>query len=413
MSATTLFVILIVFLSLEFFFEKWLDILNAKHYKDPIPSNLIDIFNEEEYFKSQKYKFTNFKFHLIESIFSFLFIIILLSIGFFGKIDQWIVKITSNTILQSVLFFILLYIGSWIISLPFSFYQTFWIEEKFGFNKTTKKLFIGDALKNLLIGIILIIILGGSITWIYYKTGENFWLYALAVMSFFILLINLFYTSVFLPLFNKLNPLEEGSLKKKLSLLAHKTKYKIDKIFVIDGSKRSTKANAFFSGLGPKKKVVLYDTLLEDLTPEEVTAVLAHEIGHYKKKHIIFNLLLSLFTTGVFLYLFSLFINNKDLAYALGANRSSFHIGLIAFGILFIPISFILNIITNYLSRKFEYQADNYAKQYWKKEELVSALKKLSKKSLSNLTPHKCYVFFHYSHPPLKDRINALLSENK
>jgi len=409
MAENTILLIFIGLLSLEFIIGKILDILNAKHFNDPIPENLSDVFDPQEYKKSQEYKLSNFKFNLIESGFSFSLIIALLLTGFLGKLDQWVMKISDNKITQSLLFFILLFVGSWLLSLVFSYYENFIIEEKFGFNKKTKKLFFIDAFKNLLLAIFFIVVLGGIILWIYQKTEKDFWWMALIVFALFSLLINLFYTSLLLPLFNKLTPLEEGNLKEKLSVLANKTNYKIDEIYIIDGSKRSSKANAYFSGFGPKKKIILYDTLLEELNPDEIAAVLAHEIGHYKKKHILYNLLLSLIFTGIFLYLFSLFIDNEQIAHALGAQRSSFHIGLFAFAIIYIPVSFLIGLLTNYLSRKFEYQADNFAKKHWNAGDLVSALKKLSKQSLSNLTPQRYYVIVHYTHPPLKDRINSLL----
>ncbi len=410
MEARIILLIMLVFISLEFIIDKLLDYVNAKHYQDPVPPELKDLFDEKEYQKSQKYKKTNYRFHFIESSLSFLLLIYLLVNGFFGSLDHFVRSFTSNTILQSLLYFIILIIAATLLSLPFSYYKTFVIEQEFGFNKTTKKLFIADTLKSLLLGILFIIVIGGSILFIYEKTGKNFWWYAWLVMAGFSLIINLFYTSWILPLFNKLIPLEEEELKNKLKLLAGKVDYNLDKIYIIDGSKRSTKANAFFSGFGPKKKVVLYDTLIKDLTTDEITAVLAHEIGHYKKKHIIFNLLISWVTTGLFLFLFSLILENSEMAKAMGAEKPSFHIALIAFGLLFIPVSFLIGLITNYISRKFEYQADAYAKKNWNAEDLISGLKKLSKKSLSNLTPHPWYVFVHYSHPPLKERIKALKS---
>ena len=214
----------------------------------------------------------------------------------------------------------------------------------------------------------------------------------------------------FVPLFNKQTPLDTGSLRDKISAYAQTVGFKLNKIFVIDGSKRSTKANAYFSGFGSEKRVTLYDTLINDLNEEEIIAVLAHEVGHYKKKHIIFNLVSSILLTGFTLYILSLLISNPILSSALGVEIPSFHIGLIAFGLLYSPISKITGLIMNIFSRKFEYQADDYAKTTYKAEPLITSLKKLSKNSLSNLTPHKAYVFMHYSHPTLLQRIKNLKS---
>jgi STE24 endopeptidase len=296
-------------------------------------------------------------------------------------------------------------IASDIINTPFSYYSTFVIEEKFGFNKTTKKTFFLDKLK----GWLMMAIVGGGILaliiWFYQSTGTYFWLYAWGLVAVFVLFMNMFYSKLIVPIFNKQKPLEAGSLRDKISDYAQTVGFKLDKIFVIDGSKRSTKANAYFSGFGSEKRVTLYDTLINDLEEEEIVAVLAHEVGHYKKKHIIFNLFASILMTGLMLYILSLFISNPLLSNALGVEIPSFHMGLIAFGLLYAPISEITSLIMNVFSRKFEYQADDYAKNTYKAEPLITSLKKLSKNSLSNLTPHPAYVFMHYSHPTLLERI--------
>ena len=409
MTASTILYVFILFISLEFIIDKILDFLNAKHFKDAIPEILQDIFDEKEYIKSQEYKYTNYRFSTFTSILSFALILVLLLTGGFGILDHWVRELTDNYLLQSLLFFGILLMAGSLLSLPFNYYQTFVIEERFGFNQSTKKLFFTDWLKGLFLNLIIVGILASVIIYIYHITGKNFWWYALLVVAIFMIFINMFYTSLIVPLFNKLTPLQEGELKQKLKELAKRVNYNLDKIYVIDGSKRSSKANAYFSGFGPKKKVVLFDTLIDDLTPDEISAVLAHEIGHYKKKHIIFNLILSILTTGIMLFLLSRMIDNENLAKALGTTQTSFHIGLIAFGLLFTPLSFLLGILTNYISRKFEYQADNFAKQYSNAQDLISGLKKLSKKSLSNLTPHPWYVFVHYSHPDLKKRLENLV----
>ncbi|MCL4126537.1 UNVERIFIED_CONTAM: hypothetical protein GTU68_028912 [Idotea baltica] len=299
-------------------------------------------------------------------------------------------------------------IGSDIITTPFSFYKTFVIEERFGFNKTTKKTFWLDKIK----GWFMMAILGGliisAIIWFYQSTGQYFWLYAWALVTIFTVFMNMFYSRLIVPLFNKQTPLEAGDLRDKISTYAETVGFTLNKIFVIDGSKRSTKANAYFSGFGSEKRVTLYDTLINDLEEDEIVAVLAHEVGHYKKKHIIFNLIASILLTGLTFFILSIFISNPILSQALGVEIPSFHIGLIAFGILYSPLSEITGLLMNQLSRKFEYQADDYAKTTYKPEPLITSLKKLSKNSLSNLTPHKAYVFMHYSHPTLLERIQNL-----
>lgn len=255
-------------------------------------------------------------------------------------------------------------------------------------------------------------VLGGGILaliiWFYETTGAHFWLYAWGIVTLFSIFLNMFYARLIVPLFNRQTPLEEGSLRNQIEHYAAQVGFQLTNIFVIDGSKRSTKANAYFSGFGREKRITLYDTLIQDLEEEEIVAVLAHEVGHYKRNHIIFNLFASTITTGFMLWLLSLFVGLPIFSEALGVSTPSFHVGLIAFGILYTPISEIIGLLMNSLSRKFEYQADDYAKNTFEATPLVSALKKLSKNSLSNLTPHPAYVFMHYSHPTLLQRFKNL-----
>jgi STE24 endopeptidase len=248
----------------------------------------------------------------------------------------------------------------------------------------------------------------GLITWFYYKTGTNFWLYAWSLITLFSVFINLFYSELIVPLFNKQIPLPEGSLRTEIETFAQKTGFRLKNIYIIDGSKRSTKANAYFSGFGPKKRIVLYDTLEKELSEEEIVAVLAHEIGHYKKKHVLLALLFSVLLTGVMLFLFSLVVNNPRLSQALGSENTSFHLGLIAFGILYSPLSLIIGMFSNYISRRNEFEADRFVTDNHQPAILAAALKKLSVKNLSNMMPHPAYVFFHYSHPPLLSRLEKL-----
>ena len=408
MTATTLFYIIIAIIIINFIIDKVLDALNAKHYKDSVPKELEDVYDAEDYKKSQAYKTTNYRFGIITSTFS-----IMLTLGFlffdgFEYVDNIARGYSENNILIALIFFGIIMIGSDVITTPFSYYSTFIIEEKFGFNKTNLKTFILDKIK----GWLMMAIIGGGILaliiWFYKNTGTYFWLYAWALITVFTVFMNMFYSKLIVPLFNKQKPLEEGDLRNEISKYAASVGFKLDKIFVIDGSKRSTKANAYFSGFGNEKRVTLFDTLINDLEQEEIVAVLAHEVGHYKKKHIIFNLVFSILLTGLTLYILSVFISNPLLSNAIGVEIPSFHIGLIAFGLLYSPISEITGLIMNHFSRKFEYQADDYAKTTYKPEPLISSLKKLSKNSLSNLTPHKAYVFMHYSHPTLLERVRNL-----
>lgn len=408
MTANTLFCIIIAIIIIKFTVDKFIDALNAKHFKDTIPKQVEDVYDESEYKKSQNYKATNYRFGIITSTFSLVLTLAFLFLDGFEYVDNIARSYSDNPIIIALIFFGIIMIGSDIVTLPFSYYSTFVIEEKFGFNKTTKATFFLDKLK----GWLMMAIIGGGILaliiWFYQWAGSSFWLYAWGLVAVFTLFMNMFYAKLIVPLFNKQTPLEAGSLRDKISEYAKTVGFKLDKIFVIDGSKRSTKANAYFSGFGSEKRVTLYDTLVNDLEDDEIVAVLAHEVGHYKRNHIIFNLFMSIIMTGFMLYILSLFISNPLLSNALGVEIPSFHIGLIAFGLLYAPISEITGLIMNYISRKFEYQADDYAKNTYKAEPLITSLKKLSKNSLSNLTPHPAYVFMHYSHPTLLQRIENL-----
>jgi len=410
MTSTILFYIIIGIIFINFISDKVLGALNAKHFNDTLPTELEDVYDKKEYEKSQSYKATNYKFSNITSIFSLILTLAFFYVDGFEYVDNIARSYSSNNTIIALIFFGIIMLGSDLLTTPFSYYKTFVIEENFGFNKTSMNTFILDKIK----GWLMLVIVGTGILslilWFYEVTGTNFWLYTWALVTIFSVFMNMFYSKLVVPLFNKQVPLECGDLRDKIAAYAATVGFKLNKIFVIDGSKRSTKANAYFSGFGSEKRVTLYDTLIKDLDEEEIVAVLAHEIGHYKRKHIIFNLLASISLTGFTLYILSILVSNPLLSNALGVEIASFHIGLIAFGLLYSPISEITSLIMNILSRKFEYQADNYAKNTYASEPLISSLKKLSKNSLSNLTPHPAYVYMHYSHPTLQERIKNLRS---
>jgi len=391
-----------------FLLERWLDLKNLRHSVPVLPEELKDVYDQEKYRKSQLYKQENTRFSFITNSFSLVVMVTAILLGIFGWLDRFLDVRTESYYVLVLLFFGILGIISDLLGIPFEWYDTFRIEEKYGFNKTTPRTFVLDKLKGWLLGIIL----GGGIllliTWIYQATGEYFWLLAWGVITLFSLVMNMFYSNLIVPLFNKQTPLEEGELRNAIEAFADKVGYNLKNIYVIDGSKRSSKANAYFTGLGPKKRIVLYDTLINDLETDEIVAVLAHEIGHYKKKHSLSGMFLGIIQTGIMLYLFSLFVAVPELSQALGGEAASFHIGLIAFTILYAPLSMLLGIFTGMFSRKNEYQADAYAAEHYAAGPLVSGLKKLSRNSLSNLTPHPLYVFFHYSHPPLLQRIRRM-----
>jgi STE24 endopeptidase len=407
------FWIIIAILVLDFLFENYLEYLNTKRMGTQLPDELAGVYDEEKYARQQAYQRENHRFGMVSGTFSFLVVLAMFAFYGFAFVDGIVWNITSHAIWAALLFFGIIMFASDIISMPFSVYDTFVIEEKYGFNKTTPKTFVLDQIKGWLIGALI----GGGllafIIFIYQKTQSMFWIYAWGAVAVFSVFMAMFYSNLIVPLFNKQTPLEEGELRNAIQKFAGKVGFKLDNIYVIDGSKRSTKANAYFTGLGAKKRIVLYDTLIDEMETDEIVAVLAHEIGHYKKKHVILGLFISLVQTGIVLFIFSLLIDNQHLSKALGVEEPNFHIGLVAFGILYSPVSFVLGIFMNQLSRKNEYQADAFAAQNFKPEALASALKKLSQKNLSNLTPHPLYVFFNYSHPPLLERLKHLKAFEK
>jgi STE24 endopeptidase len=402
------FMLIMAIIMFNFVLERHLDFLNSKKWSNVIPDEVKDVFDAGEYRKSQDYKRINDQFGLVTGTFSFITVVIMMFYHVFGYIDGYVRTFTSNPVYIAILFFAVLMFASDIINTPFAIYDTFVIEEKFGFNKTSVRTFIFDKIK----GWFLVGIIGGGvlalIIWFYSITERYFWLYAWGAISLFMIFITIFYSTIIVPLFNKQTPLEDGELRDAISDFCKKAGFQLQNIFVIDGSKRSTKANAYFTGLGRQKRIVLYDTLINDLTKEEIVAVLAHEIGHYKKKHTISGMIIGILQTGITLYIFSLFTVNPLLSYALGAKVKGVHMAMMAFGVIYSPFSTAIGVFMNLVSRKNEYEADKFAKDFGQHEYLISSLKKLSKNNLSNLTPHPAYVFFHYSHPTLLQRIKAL-----
>jgi len=408
MSLEAIFYCIIAITVFEFLLTKTLWFLNTRNWSDVIPDEVKDIYDEEKYAKSQKYEREKYRFSLITSSFTFIVILLVLIFGGFGVLDTFWRGYSENAIVLALLFFGSITLIQTIISLPFSYYGTFVIEEKYGFNKMDIKTFILDTVKGLLLSAVIGGALLSLIVWIYTFVGPSFWIWAWGIMTLFTLFFMMFYSSLIVPLFNKQTPLEDGELKTAIEAFAQKVGFKLDNIYVIDGSKRSSKANAYFSGIGPKKRIVLFDTLIKDLSVDELVAVLAHEIGHYKRKHTLQMLVFSIIQTGVLLYIFSLALWVENISLALGAESGSFHIGAIAFGILFTPISLVLGVLSAVLSRKNEYEADAYAKEFSSANNLSSALKKLSINNLSNLRPHPAYEFFYYSHPTVLKRLEAL-----
>lgn len=405
---TPLFFLILFIFTVDFLIDRCVGYLNTKRWSSLLPDEVKGIYDEEKYARQQAYQKDNYRFGLVSSGVNFGLVAIMLVFMGFAFVSNITEAVTGNAILWALAFFGLLMVAAEIINLPFSLYGTFVIEEKYGFNKTTKTTFLTDKLK----GWLLTALIGGGllalVMWIYQSTGRFFWIIAWAVLALFSIFMAMFYSHIIVPLFNRQTPLEEGELRSAISSFAEKAGFKLDNIYVIDGSRRSSKANAYFTGLGSKKRIVLYDTLIATMTTEEIVAVLAHEIGHYRHKHVLQGLMLGLLQTALLLFLFSVFVESDAVGMALGVTEPNFHIGMIAFSILYSPVSMVTGLAMNWLSRRNEYQADRYAAVNYHPAPLISALKKLSVNNLSNLTPHPVYVFFNYSHPPLLKRIEQL-----
>ena len=408
MNPEFVFNLLITIIILNFIKDYYLSYLNSKNFETKIPEVVADVYDKKKYAKSQEYKKTQYNFSNFSRLYGLILILLFFYFDGFLIFDQLSKIFFNSTILVSLSFLGLIYFANELLSLPLSIYYNFIIEERFGFNNTTLKIYILDKLKSWL----LTILFGGSVLsfliFQYESIGKNFWITAWIFLGFLSILLNGLYSQLIVPIFNKQTKLEKGELRTQIENYSNKVGFDLSNIFVIDGSKRSTKANAYFSGFGKQKRVTLYDTLLNKLNTNQIIAVIAHEIGHYKKNHIIFNIIFSIIQSGIMLYLLSLLINMPVFSESLGLEEPSFHIGLVCFSILFTPISELISLFFNLFSRKFEYEADKFAKKTFDSNYLIEALKILSKDSLSNLTPHPKYVWWYYSHPTLVQRISRL-----
>jgi len=404
------FLIIIMFiLIVDYALGLVVDVLNVKHLKTDLPVAFSGYYDGEKYRKSQQYLKENTRFELITGSITTPAIIVFILLGGFNWVDQWSRSFHWGPIVTGLIFAAILLFGSQILSLPFSVFSTFVIEEKYGFNKTTPGTFVLDILKGWLLAIIIGAPVFSAILWFFEQTGPMAWFYcwgALTVIQVFLMFIA---PVVIMPIFNKFVPLEDGELKLAIEGYAKKQQFKMKGVFSMDGSKRSTKSNAFFTGFGRFRRIVLFDTLISKHTTEELVSILAHEMGHYKKKHILKSIMISILSTGLMFYILSIFMNNPALFAAFQMEHISIYASLFFFSFLYAPIEMILSIFGNMLSRHHEYEADAWAvRTYQRPQSMIAALKKLSVDNLSNLTPHPLKVFLSYSHPPVLERIRAI-----
>lgn len=408
MTATNIYIIFLVLLAFEFCVSSILSYLNKKNWKLTLPDEVKEVYNEEEYKKSMKYEQAKYSFWKISTLFSSLIIFLLVWFGIFWKVFDFIANFWFHEIITNLIFLWILLLSQTILNLPFAYYSTFVIEQKFWFNKSTKKLFFIDTIKTFLLGLVIWWIIFALLNYFYILSSSYFWLFAWIFITLFSVFMILFHSSLIVPLYNKQTPLPEWELKEEITSFAKTIGFTITDIFVIDWSKRSTKANAYFSGFWPKKRIVLFDTLIKDLTQEELVAVLAHELGHYKKRHILQMFIFSVIQSWIIFFILGLILANSVFVNALGSSWNSFILWILAFSIIFSPVSMILWVLWNILSRKNEYEADDFSAKTYNSEALRNALIKLSKNNLANLTPHKAYEFFYYSHPGILKRLKAL-----
>jgi STE24 endopeptidase len=402
-------VIILAAIAVEFLLNLVSNLLNLKSLGAELPEEFRDVYDRDKYEKSQEYTRVHTRFGFIISTFSLALVLVFWFSGGFNILDQYLRSFGWNEIWTGLAYIGILIIGRSLLSLPFSIYSTFVIEERFGFNKTTPATFIADLFK----GLALSVLIGGpllaGILALFIYAGDLAWLWCWIAVTLFTLAMQFIAPTWIMPLFNKFTPLEDGDLRERIMQYARSVDFPLKNLFVMDGSRRSAKSNAFFTGFGKNKRIALFDTLIEKHTVPELVAVLAHEIGHYKKKHILKGMLISIAHTGVLFYLLSLFLNSEGLFNAFYMEQMSVHAGLIFFGLLFAPVELLLSVIMQIMSRKHEYEADRFAADTTgDPQHMIDALKKLSAGNLSNLTPHPFYVFLNYSHPPVLQRIRAI-----
>jgi len=402
--------IIITTLLVGYLLELITNLLNLKHLQKELPGEFKDVFDAERYRRSQEYTRVNTRFGLFTSTISLMVTLLFWFAGGFNYLDLFVRRYGFTEIGNGLLYIGMLILLRGILSLPFSIYGTFVIEARFGFNKTTIKTFILDLLKGVLLGIILGVPLLAGILYFFQATGPYAWLYCWVAVTLFSLVIQFIAPTWIMPLFNKFIPLEQGELREAVMAYADKVHYSLRDIFVMDGSKRSTKSNAFFTGFGKNKRIALFDTLIQKHTVAELVAVLAHEIGHYKKKHILKAMVIGILHAGIMFYLLSFFLTRQGLFEAFYMEHVSIYAGLLFFGMLYAPLELILSIFLQLFSRRNELQADRFAAETTGESvPMIQALKKLSADNLSNLTPHPFYVFLNYSHPPVLERIRKLV----
>lgn len=406
------YIIIISAIVFEYLISSTSTILNMNSISETLPKGFEGVYDKDKYAKSQKYLKSNSRFSLFSSSFSFLLIMVVIHFGFFGILDEFVRSKTTNSVYAGLVFFIIIFVINDLINLPFSLFKNFVIEENFGFNKMTISIFIKDKLKSYF----LIFFIGGITMFLILSFFNYFdrlgWLMVWIFLTLFSILIQPIFIHFIAPIFNKFSPLDHGELKDAITKYTKQINFPISRIDIMDGSKRSNHSNAYFTGFGKSKRIALFDTLIKNHTTEQIVSVVAHEVGHYKKNHILFGMIFSVVQTGLMLFLFNFVINEVGLFKVFRVSEPSVYAGLVFFGLLFAPINMLISLITIAISRKNEFEADQYALETTKNSEaLISMLKGLASNNLSHLTPHPFTVFLEYTHPPIYERVKKI--ENK
>ena len=401
--------IIVIAIIIEYLFSSISSILDIKNITPTIPSDFKKAYDQEKYILSQDYLKARTRFGLFSSTFSLILIMIVIHSEIFGLLDQFVRGQSDSYILQGLLFIGIIYFFQDIVSLPFSIYHTFVIEERFGFNKTTLNLFIIDKIKGYAIFIVLGSIIITPILYFFHVYGDIGWLIAWSILTAFMIAVQPLFVHIIAPMFNKFTPLEEGELRSAIEKYTAKVNFPLARIDIMDGSKRSAHSNAYFTGFGKSRRIAIFDTLVEKHSTNEIVSVVAHEVGHYKLKHVLQGMILGIIETGIMLFAFNLIMNDISLFQVFGVSQLSVHAGIVFFSMLYAPVSMFTSIVTTAISRKNEYEADKYSYDTTNnRQALVSMLIGLSANNLSHLTPHPLKVFLSYSHPPVVDRIKAV-----
>ena len=402
-------IIILVAIGVDFILNLLADGLNLKQLQSELPQTFQGVYDADRYRKSQQYLKVNTQFGWVTSAFSLSLILVFWFAKGFLLLDQWVRSFELGPVLTGLVYMGILLLSKAILSLPFGLYATFVIEERFGFNTTTWKIYVMDLIKGLALALLLGTPLLAAILMFFQYAGANAWWYCWIGITLYMLGVQYIAPTWIMPLFNKFTPLEDGELKSAILSYANSIDFPLENVYQMDGSRRSTKSNAFFTGFGKHKRIILFDTLIKQHSVKELVAVLAHEMGHYKKKHIHQSLFLGILQTGLMLFLLSHFITYEGLFEAFYMPQQSIYAGMIFFAMLYAPIDFFVTIFLQILSRKNEIAADQFAAETTKDpRSMVAALKKLTVHNLSNLTPHPFYVFLNYSHPPVLKRIQML-----